>query len=139
MDQFIENKAAEEVPFSLVLQDLMTQNMEKNPGKMNVLRKMKGSVAINLKDIEAAVTLHFINGKMTIDSGIMGKPALVINTESEQVMDLNVLKIKWGLPYYFDEAGMKVLSHLLSGRLKVKGMFFHPILLTRLTIIMSVM
>ena len=139
MDQFIENKAAEEVPFSLVLQDLMSQNMEKNPGKMDVLRKMKGSVAINLKDIEAAVTLHFVNGRMIIDSGIAGKPALVINTESEQVMDLSVLKIKWGLPYYFDEAGMKVLSHLLSGRLKVKGMFLHPILLTRLTIIMSVM
>jgi hypothetical protein len=139
MDQFIENKAAEEVPFSLVLQDLMTQNMEKNPGKMNVLRKMKGSVAINLKDIEAAVTLDFGNGKMIIDSGVAGNPALVINTESEQVMDLSILKIKWGLPYYFDEAGMKVLSHLLSGRLKVKGLFFHPILLTRLSIIMSVM
>jgi hypothetical protein len=76
---------------------------------------------------------------MTIDPGIKGKPALVIRTESEQVMDLSVLKIKWGLPYYFDEAGMKVLSHLLSGRLKVKGMIFHPILLTRLSIIMSVL
>jgi hypothetical protein len=139
MNQFIENRAADEVPFSNVLEDLMTQNIEKHPDKMEVLKKMKGAVALNLQDIEAVVTLHFDGGKMTIDAGVVGKPALVIRTESGQVMDLNVLKIKWGLPYYFDKAGLKVMSHILAGRLKVQGMFFHPILLTRLTVIMSVM
>ena len=36
-------------------------------------------------------------------------------------------------------AGRKVVAHLLSGRLKIEGMFVHPVLLTRLTKIMSVM
>ena len=139
MSDFIDNKAADEVPFSVILEDLLVQNLEKNPAKKKILDKMKGSAAIDLKDIEAAVTLHFAKGKLTIDKGITGKPELIIRTESEQVMDLNVLTIKWGLPYYFDAAGMKVLSHLLSGRLKVAGMFFHPILLTRLSVVMSVM
>jgi hypothetical protein len=31
------------------------------------------------------------------------------------------------------------VAHLLAGRLKIEGMFGHPLLLTRLTKIMSVM
>jgi hypothetical protein len=31
------------------------------------------------------------------------------------------------------------VAHLLAGRLKIEGMFTHPVLLTRLTIVMSVM
>jgi hypothetical protein len=31
------------------------------------------------------------------------------------------------------------VAHLLTGRLKIEGMFGHPLLLTRLTKIMSVM
>jgi hypothetical protein len=54
-------------------------------------------------------------------------------------MSLNAITIKFGLPYYFNEAGMTVLKQLAKGELKIKGMFMHPILLTRLTKIMSVM
>ncbi len=38
----------------------------------------------------------------------------------------------------FDEAGRKVVGHLLTGRLKIDGMIAHPVLLMRLTKIMSV-
>jgi hypothetical protein len=34
---------------------------------------------------------------------------------------------------------MNVLKQLLSGELKIQGMFTHPVLLTRLTKLMSVM
>jgi hypothetical protein len=55
------------------------------------------------------------------------------------VMDLNTLRIVGGLPWYFDEAGRRVVAHLLTGRLEIAGMFSHPLLLMRLTNIMSVM
>jgi hypothetical protein len=54
-------------------------------------------------------------------------------------MDLNALRIVCGLPWYFDEAGRKVMGHLFAGRLEISGMFVHLILLTQLTKIMSVM
>ena len=100
---------------------------------------MEGVVAIDLPDIEAAVTLIFGQGKLTIKPGIVHSPAIIIKTSSDLVTDLNLLNIRWGLPYYFDEAGRRVLGHILKGSLKIKGMFSHPVLLTRLTIIMSVM
>ena len=138
MDLNITNKA-QDLPFSFILEELIACNIAKSPAKQNIYKKMKGIVAIDLPDIEAAVTLTFGQGKLTIEAGINGNPEIIIRTTYDLVMDLNMINIRWGLPYYFDEAGRRVLGHILSGRLKIKGMFFHTVLLTRLTIIMSVM
>lgn len=135
---FIENRAAS-VPFAGILADLLTANLTQRPEKRAVYEKMRGSVAIDLIDIETAVTLNFAGGKLRIEEGIAGCPEIVIRTASERVMDLNALRIVGGLPWYFDEAGRRVLGHLVSGRLKLKGLFTHPVLLTQLTKIMSVM
>jgi hypothetical protein len=138
MDLHIFNNAAD-VPFSFIVQDLISGNIEKSTAKQKVYGKMKGIVAIDLPDIEAAVTLIFEEGKLTIEPRIVQNPVIIITTSSDLVTDLNMLNIRWGLPWYFDEAGRRVLEHLFSGRLKIRGMFVHPIFLTRFTIIMSVM
>jgi hypothetical protein len=134
---FIENRA-EELPFAGILADLLAANLTQRPAKREVFEKMQGAVAIELDDIEAAVTLVFAGGKLRIEEGIVGSPEIIIRTTSDRVMDLNALRIVCGLPWYFDGAGLRVLGHLFSGRLKISGMFFHLALLTRLTKIMSV-
>ncbi|MBU2055471.1 MAG: SCP2 sterol-binding domain-containing protein [Proteobacteria bacterium] len=138
LEGVIENRA-EEVPFAGILTDLLKTNLAQNPGKQSVFRKMGGTAAIDLADIETAVTLVFAVGRLRIEAGIVGKPDLVIRTASDLVTDLNLLRIVGGLPWYFDEAGRRVVAHLLTGRLKIEGLFSHPLLLTRLTKIMSVM
>jgi hypothetical protein len=137
-DNFVENRA-EEVPFSSVIAELLSANLQQKPEKMKPFKKMYGVVALNIPDIEAAVTLIFAGGRLRIEPGIVGKPDLIITSSSEKIMSLNAITIKFGLPYYFNEAGMTVLKQLAKGELKIKGMFIHPILLTRLTKIMSVM
>lgn len=134
---FIDNRASE-VPFAGILADMLTANLAQHPEKQEVFRKMRGGVAINLVDIEMVVTLIFTGGGLRIEAGVVENPALIIRTASDRVMDLNALRIVGGLPWYFDEAGRKVVAHLLAGRLKIEGMFSHPLLLTRLTNIMSV-
>jgi len=74
-----------------------------------------------------------------LEQGIVGKPDIIIRTDSDKVIGLNSISIKFGLPYYFDEAGMTVIKQILSGELKIEGMLLHPVILTRLTKIMSVM
>jgi hypothetical protein len=135
---FIDNRAGE-VPFAGILADLLTANLVQRPEKRAVFMRMRGVVTIDLADIETAVTLVFERGKLRIQAELSACPDLLIRTASERVMDLNALRIVGGLPWYFDEAGRKVVAHLLTGRLKIAGMFAHPILLTRLTKIMSVM
>jgi hypothetical protein len=134
---FIENRAAE-VPFAGIIADLLTANLTQRPEKRAVFETMCGAVAIELDDIETAVTLVFGGGNLWIEEGIAGVPEIVIRTTSDRVMDLNALRIVGGLPWYFDEAGRRVLGHLFAGRLKISGMFVHLALLTRLTKIMSV-
>ena len=136
--EFIDNRASE-VPFAGILADLLTTNLAQHPEKREVFRKMQGGVAIDLVDIETVVTLIFTGGGLRIEAGASENPDLIIRTASDRVMDLNALRIVGGLPWYFDEAGRKVAAHLLAGRLKIDGMFTHPVLLTRLTNIMSVM
>lgn len=138
MDLNIINQA-EDVPFSSIVQELIVGNVGQSAAKQTVYKKMNGVVAIDLPDIEAAVTLVFQRGKLTIEPGITRNPAIVIKTSSDTVMDLNLLNIRLGMPYYFDASGRRVLGHLLKGRLKIKGLFRHPVLLARFTIIMSVM
>jgi hypothetical protein len=138
MEAFIDNRA-EEVPFAGILAELLATNLERHPEKQEVFRRMQGAVAIDLIDIETAVTLVFEGGRLRIDAGIADTPALIIRTASDRVTDLNALRIVGGFPWYFDEAGRKVVAHLLTGRLKIEGMFGCPLLLTRLTKIMSVM
>jgi hypothetical protein len=134
----IENRA-EEIPFAGILSDLLTGNLSQRPEKRVTFNAMRGAVAIELADIETAVTLVFASGKLHLEEGIAGSPEIVIRTTSDCVMDLNALRIVCGLPWYFDEAGRTVLGHLLAGRLKISGMFTHLVLLTQLTKIMSVM
>jgi hypothetical protein len=130
---------AQEIPFSFIVQDLLSGNINRSPAKLAVFNKTQGIAAINLSDIEAAITLIFQRGSVTIEPGISHNPAIIIKTSYELVTDLNMLNIRWGLPYYFDVAGRRVLGHLLSGRLKIKGMFTNPVLLNNFTILMSVM
>ena len=138
MEWAIDNRA-QEVPFAGILTDLRTKNLLQHPEKQAVFRNMRGAVALDVIDIGTAVTLQFEGGCLRIEAGIVGCPALVIRTASGQVTDLNAITIVGGLPWYFDEAGRKVAAHLPTGRLIIKGMSAHPLLLTRLTIIMSVM
>jgi hypothetical protein len=135
---FIDNHA-EDVPFAGIIAELLATNLTRHSEKQAVYRRMRGAVAIDLSDIETSVTLHFGGERLRIDAGIVGSPALIIRTASDRVTHLNALRIVGGLPWYFDEAGRRVVAHLLTGRLKIEGMFGHPVLLTRLTKIMSVM
>jgi hypothetical protein len=136
-DCIIENRA-EDIPFSYILSDLLTQNLAQHPNKMKVFKKLEASVAIDLPDIEVTVTLFFQKGMLRLEKGMVGEPELIIRTDSDKVMDLNTVSIRWGLPYYFDEAGRRVLKHMVTGKLKVKGLLSHPVKLTRLIKIMSV-
>jgi hypothetical protein len=138
MDLNITNHASD-VPFSFIVQELLTGNIEKSETKYATYKKMRGIAVIDLPDIETAVSLHFNEGSLTIEPGVSPGAIILIRTSSDKVMDLNVLNIRWGLPYYFNKAGRKVLGLIFSGKIKIKGLLTHPILLTHLTIIMSVM
>ncbi|HPC48289.1 MAG TPA: hypothetical protein PLW83_09595 [Deltaproteobacteria bacterium] len=139
MAETLVDNRAEEVPFSFVIADLLSSNLEQKPEKKKTFDKMWGVVGLSLPDIEASITMVFAGGRVRIEPGIVGKPDIAITSSSDKIISLNSISIRFGLPYYFDEAGLNVLKQLAKGELKIQGMFTHPVLLTRLTKIMSVM
>ncbi len=121
-----------------MVQDLLTGNIEKSQAKYETYKNETALPQLTCRILKRQSA--FISKRLlVIEPGVNPDAAVVIKTSSENVMDLNAINIRWGLPYYFDEAGKKVLGLIFSGKIKIKGLLTHPILLTRLTIITSVM
>lgn len=129
---------SEELGLAVMLRDLLLQNLELNPQKIPDFKKLNMPIGLYVSDAEVALTMAFNNGALTIHDGIQGTPGLYITADANTVMNMSNLKIKWGLPYYFDETGREVLAAMKSGRLSVKGILIHFPSLLRLSRIMSV-
>ncbi len=121
-----------------ILSDLLRQNLHQNPGKIKTFNSLKAKVFIEALDLRVAVGLEFKCGSLIISGNLMGQPDLHIITDSTTLLDLCLLKIKFGLPYFFDGAGFKIFKKLLTGKLLIRGMFRHSFTLLKLTRLFSV-
>jgi hypothetical protein len=108
-----------------MLASLITANVEQNPERWNDFHKLSGtSVTIEVPDIEEALTLTFAGDDLVVRNGKRGRPAVSIKADSDVVMALNLVKTgPLGMPNYFDEAGRNVVKAMLTGKLKIGGMW----------------
>ena len=124
---------------AVMLSDLIRQNLDQNPGKIKIFNSLKARVLIEARDIQTAVGLEFKQGELSISGNTIAQPNLHIIADSATVLDLCLLKIKFGLPYFFDANGFKVLKKLLTRQLIIKGMLRHFSTLVKLTELFSVL
>jgi hypothetical protein len=108
-----------------MLAGLITANVEQNPERWNDFHKLSGtSITIEVPDIEEALTLTFAGDDLIVRNGKRGRPAVSIKADSDVVMALNMVKTgPLGMPNYFDENGRNVVKAMLSGKLKIGGMW----------------
>ncbi len=131
-------EGAEEIGLAVMLRELLAQNLEQNPHKIFDFNKLNIPIGLHVSDAEIMLTLDFRNGSLTIVNGVSGHAGLSITADSGTIMNLSNQRIKWGLPYYFDETGKDILAAMKSGRLKVKGILRHFAALIRFSRVMSV-
>jgi hypothetical protein len=131
-------EGAEEIGLAVMLRDLLTQNLEQNPHKISDFNKLNIPIRLHVFDVAIKLTLDFSNGSLTIFNGVTGDGGLNITADSGTIMNLSNQRIKWGLPYYFDETGKEIVAAMKNGRLKVKGMLRHFATLIRFSRVMSV-
>lgn len=129
---------AEEIGLAIMLRDLIVQNIEQNPHKLADFNKLNIVIGLDVFDVDIQLTLVFSDSVLTIQPGIDGQPGLNITVDSSTIMNLSNQKIKWGLPYYFDETGMDIMAAMKSHQLRVAGMFAHFPSLIRFSRVMSV-
>lgn len=121
-----------------MLSDLLQQNLDQNSKRIKIFDALKARVVIEALDIQTVVGLEFQQGELTISGNPLSQPNLHIIADSATVLDLCPLKIKFGLPYFFDANGFKVLKKLTTRQLIIKGMLRHLSTLVKLTKIFSV-
>ncbi|MBU1171448.1 MAG: SCP2 sterol-binding domain-containing protein [Proteobacteria bacterium] len=121
-----------------MIADIIKGNLQEKPKRKNDFIALNGNIYMNAEDAEVDMTLVFNKGSLMVHNGKVGNPQICIATDSGTLLDLANINVKFGLPYYFDSIGWGVITKLLTGKLKIKGLVTHPIKLTRFTKLMSV-
>jgi hypothetical protein len=128
---------AEGAPMALLLSQMMGENLDR-PEKLKDFNSLGATVHIHVKDVGTEVTMVFDRGSLTFHGDKPARPDISIETDSETLLDLANVSIKFGLPYYFDKVGLGILKKLAKRELKIRGMFTHPIALVKVSKIMSI-
>ncbi len=122
---------------AMMLGGLLEANVEAHPERRRLLSP-PATVGIVAADAGVAMTLHLSPNGVTVTNGLAGSPALVVRTDSETLTALSSVPLRFGLPDATKREGRAVLGKLRSGHLKVTGMLTHPVLLSRLNRLLSV-
>ena len=132
------DEGGRDVGLAEMLFNLIRQNLEQDPGKIKLFNSLDAKVLIEARDIQITVGLEFKQARLTVSEGFSVKPDLHIITDSSSILDLCLLKTKFGLPYFFDANGFKVFKKLLARKLIIKGLLRHFSTLVKLTQLFSV-
>ena len=132
------HEGARGVGLAEMMFNLIRQNLEQNPEKIKDFNSLDANIAIEARDIQIIIGLEFKQGNLTVSKASSFKPDLHIISDSETILALCLVRIKFGLPYFFDANGFKILKKLLAGDLIIKGLVSHFFVLVKLTKVFSV-
>jgi hypothetical protein len=129
---------AEDVGLAVMLADLIRQNLEQNPRREPDFRKLDASISIEVPDVEVTVTLEFSRGSLIVHDGLRDSSQLRIQAGARNLLALPLVRISAGLPNLLSPDSRILRNGLLSGQVKIRGMFRHPLRLVRFTRLISV-
>lgn len=96
------------------------------------------SYAIVAPDVDVAVSIRLSPGTVALRSGVVGKPEVMVIADSETLVGLSSVPLRFGLPDPTTKEGREVNRKLLSRQLRVKGLVRHPRKLARLNKLLAV-
>ena len=116
---------------------LVEANLAAHPERARLLRR-PAVVAIVALDADVACTVRLSPGMVAVVNGPTGAPAVVVRADTTTLAELTATPLRLGYPDPFTAPGRAVVAKLLRGDLKVRGLLRHPILVSRLTRLLSV-
>ena len=129
---------ADEEPNGLasIIGGLIQGNLEQHPEREALLQP--AVVGITAPDVGVSITLQIAPGRVGVANGLQGKPHLLVQANSDTLIELSTVPLRFGLPDNMSKQGREVTGSLLKGRIKVKGMTRHVAKLARLNKLLSV-
>jgi hypothetical protein len=122
---------------ALMLGGLIEGNLSAHPERERLLAK-RATYAIRATDVDVDVSIKLAPGEVVLRNGVVGSPDVVVATDSDTLIGLSSVPLRFGLPDVMTKEGREVDRKLLKGELKVKGLIQHPGKLGRLNKLLSV-
>jgi hypothetical protein len=116
---------------------LIEANLTAHPERSALLLK-RATYAIQAPDVDVAVSIRLYRGTVTVRNGVVGRPDVLIRANSDDLVGMSAVPLRFGLPDLRTKEGRDVNRKFLKGQLKVKGLLRHPGKLARLNKLMSV-
>ncbi len=130
---------AEAVALASMVADVVESNLEGHPERIKIFNRIKGDIGIEATEAQVGITMRFDRGECVFHDEMSPTCKLRIRADTDTLMEVTNLNIKFGIPWLFDETGRSVVRNLLKRDLKVGGILIHPLMLIQLLIILSVM
>ena len=115
---------------------LIQGNLERDPSRRALLRPAR--IGISASDAEVSISLHLSPGVVTVAGGLTEPLHLEVLAESDVLLELTAVPLRFGMPDVFAAEGRAVVGKLLSRRLRVRGLLRHPGKVARLNRLLSV-
>jgi hypothetical protein len=133
----VEFPDAEPNGLATLLGGLIQSNLASHRELERLLSK-PATYAIVAPDVDVAVSIRLAPGKVTVRNGVVGKPDVKVTADSETLVGLSSVPLKFGLPDVMTKQGREVNRKLLKGQLRVRGLIMHPCKLGHLNKLLSV-
>ena len=116
--------------------DLIEQNLARDPTRTGLLRR---SVAVlDALDADVTVFLRIERDGVRVGDGDVPDAHLRIRSDSGRLLDLTTAPLRAGLPDPLRPEGRAIVGDLVRRRIRIRGLFRHPLRLVRLTKLLSV-
>lgn len=120
-----------------MLGGIMEGNLAAYPERERLLSDVS-TYGIRAPDVNVAVSIRLAPGKITVRNGIVGKPDILVQADSDTLVGLSSVPLKFGLPDIGTKEGREINKKLVKGQLKVKGLLLHPRKLATLNKLLTV-
>jgi hypothetical protein len=120
-----------------MLGGIIEGNLEQNPGRTRLLAP-PAVVSIRVPDVPAEVSIRLTSERVQVRSGLVSRPDVLIQADSEILLGLSSVPLRFGVPDLATGPGREVVGHMVRRRLRIKGMLRHPKVLARLNKLLSV-
>jgi hypothetical protein len=128
---------AEPNGLAAMLGGLIEANLTAHPDRLALLAE-PATYSITATDVDVSVTIHLGSGSVKVANGVRGTPHVMLRSDSESLLKMSAVPLRYGIPDPATGAGREVLSKVVRGRLRVKGMLTQRARLARLNELLSV-
>jgi hypothetical protein len=116
---------------------LIEGNLAAHPERESLLRR-RATYAISAPDVGVAVSIRLEPTRVLVRNGVVRRLDVLVETDSETLLGLSSVPLRFGLPDAGTPEGRAVNRKLLTRNLRVKGLLRHPAKLARLNKLLSV-